>query len=375
MKTRAIEVHQNGFVFYICSLDVKLLSKISSTSMEKIENNTDVFQRQLSLERQKRITSFSNRTQAMFPTAIVLNSKNDIDYKDGNIEINEEPDSYFIIDGQHRIFGIKDSNYDYELCVVIVKVDRDKQSELFITINTEAKTVNSNVRFNMKSNDAVGTPEKEIRNIAVRLNGDELSPFYNKIWLDDKPRKRENVKLSLGAFCEPLCNYIYNSNYYYEFKDLLYKYKVSSNEIKEFGRKHNFEKRILWNFYLNERMDVVHKILLNYFKAVKKVYEVEWDDDNSIMLKTIGYNAFILLFDDVFAFCKKNSNNFSYQFIYELLNKSKIDSNYFYTKKDASLGKLGAVSLYKELRKNISDDNMNYDNIEHIVDDIDSYSI
>lgn len=376
MKIKAIEVNQNNSKFYICAVNAKKLSYICSTSMQEIVNDTDVFQRQLNEERRKRITSFANRSRALFPTAIVLNSRSNIQFSNGELELNENPNSYFIIDGQHRIFGIKDSRYDYELCVVVVNVDTDLQSELFITINSEQKTVNPNVRFNMKSNDKVGTPEKEIRNIAEMLNGDEQSPLYNKIWLDDKPRNKDNVKLSLGAFCEPLCNYIYNSKYYYEFKDLLIKTSFNKDDVKTFGKEHKFDKKILWNCYVNRRMDVVHRILLNYFRAISVVYDKEWVDLKSIMLKTIGFNAFILLFVDIFKICQNNNNDFSCKNIIEILNQHKVDSSYFYTSKNASVGKVGAVELYKELRKGITDSVIEYENIDYITDDdIESYKI
>ena len=371
MKIKAIELIQNGYKIYLCGLNAKVLCKISSTSIEDIKNDNDVYQRRLDDERRKRITAFSDRTRALFPTAIVLNSKFDIKYSDEMIEINEDKDSYFIIDGQHRIYGISESENDYALPVVIVKVDKDLQSELFITINSEHKAVNPNVRFNMKSNDNVGTPEKEIRNIAVLLNGDENSPFYCKIWLDDKPRSKENVRLSLAAFCEPLCNYIYNAKYYYEFKDLLAITDFNEEKIKDYGKIHKFDKKILWNCYINKRMDVVHKILLNYFNAVKAVYKDEWMDPKSIMLKTVGFNAFILFFEDIYNLCHKNNNNFSKGFLYEILYRNRIDSEFFYISKKASLGKVGAADLYRELRRNFQETLMDYEKLEFIVDDED----
>ena len=89
------------------------------------------------------------------------------------------------------------------------------------------------------------------------------------------------------------------------------------------------------------------------------------------MLKTVGFNAFILFFEDIYNLCHKNNNNFSKGFLYEILYRNRIDSEFFYISKKASLGKVGAADLYRELRRNFQETLMDYEKLEFIVDDED----
>lgn len=355
-QVKAIEIEQNNVKFYICSLEVELLKRICSTSIGDIKNSKDVYQRQLNESRTKQIALFAKRNSALFPTAIVLNSKQTLFYdeKTEKLKIPEEVNSFFIVDGQHRIAGIEKSKKNYNLCVVIMNnVNIDIQSELFITINSEQKAVNANVRYNIKSNDTVSTPEKVVRQLAVRLNGDEKSPFFNKIWFDDKRKNKGETKISLSAFCEPICGLIYNSKDYYNFKDLL---NENNNDLSKLEREYSdqYREKILWKFYIKDKIDIIHKIFLNYFNAIKKTYHEVWSDSKSIIIKTTGFNAFMILFNDIFKLCSRNDNNFSFNYIFELLSKNKIDLKEFYVDQ-AGVGRSASKKLYNLLYNKIFD--------------------
>lgn len=351
MKTKALVINQNGFKFYVVSLNAKILYNICSTSINEINiGESDVYQRRLNNNRVNRIKEFSNRSRALFPTAIVLNSLDELNYNEETmqLEIPEKENNFFIIDGQHRIKGIKESHNSYELCVVIFNnISRDLQSELFITINSEQKTVNSNVRFNIKSNDAYNTPEKVVRNIAEIFNNDPTSPLYKKIWMDDTPRKKGTYPLSLSTFCNPICGYIYNSNDYYKLKDDLYKNNGSIESLSSY--EYDIDRYFLWTIYLHNNEKLLYKILLNYFTAIKHVYSNIWNDSKSVIIKTTGYNAFMLLFKYVFLSCKKNNNNFSLSYIERMLKDNKIDDSEF-DQLNAGLGKVAAFNLFLKLQ-------------------------
>lgn len=347
---KAIKLKQNDYEFFLTTLSVNFLHKACSTNIAQMDVEGDVYQRRLNKSRVLRIAGFARRSRAVFPTAVVLNSKLPLKYVHESMELflPEEEDSFFVIDGQHRIEGVYESGNDLDMCVVIMNcVDLDMQSELFITINSEQKAVNPNVRFSIKSNDKYITPEKMICSIAKLFNNDPQSPFFERIWMDDTPRRRGQYTLSLSAFCEPLCEYIYSRNMYYNLKDCLYSRDGNKGCLTDFNDSN--AKYILWPFYLYDADKILYKILLNYFVAIKNVYSDVWYDTNSCIVKTTGYNAFMLLFKSLFMYCKQNGNDFSYARIYKILNENKIDSEEFDSKR-AGLGRAAAYELFSKLR-------------------------
>ncbi len=373
MKIDAIKVEQNGYVFYIASLDSSYLKRTCSTNMKKIEESKDIYQRKLNINRVHQIAEFAKRPRALFPTCVVLNSRSHLDYDNENhtLFIPDVNDIFFIIDGQHRIAGINESNKEYKLGVVILNnVDIDTQSELFITINSEQKSVHPNIRFNMKSNDRFYTPEKMVRNIAEMLNGDQASPMKNCIWLDDSSRKKGEKPLSLSAFCEPLCAYIYNTKDYYSLKDKLYETNGDMQGLICFSEK--YKNNILWPLYFNGREDVLYRIVYNYFKAIHDVYEKEWNDSSSVIIKTTGYNAFMILFKGIFQYCRAHDNLFSYNRMYEIFSANRIDGEFFYTP-NVGVGRSGAYELYRKLLpKEIGDDGVDSEYMVSLSEDIET---
>jgi DGQHR domain-containing protein len=290
------------------------------------------------------------------------------------LDVPEEKNSFFIIDGQHRIAGIGKSNKNYQLGVVILnKVSTDVQSELFITINSEQKAVNPNVRFNMRSNDKFYTPEKMVRNIAEMFNTDAESPFFNKIWMDDTSRKRGELPLSLSAFCEPICAYIYNSKDYYALKDALYKSEGKMEALGDFSAKYG--NNILWPLYISENEVVLYKILFNYFKTVYDIYEHVWKDPKSVIIRTTGYNAFIILFKSVFKYCKSDGNNFSYTRMLQILSANRIKDDYFYVP-NVGVGRSGAYELYRMLiPKGFGEEQIDSEYMDSLSEDVEEYIV
>lgn len=372
MIIKALEIKQNKEVFYLASVSSCFLARTCSTNMKDIIKSKDIYQRRLNEGRVIQISQYAKRTRALFPTCVVLNSHAKLKYNPQTMELEvpEEENSFFIIDGQHRIAGINKSEKDYQLGVVIMDcVPIELQSELFITINSEQKTVHPNIRFNMRSNDRYYTPEKMALYMAEMLNGDDDSPFYNKIWMDDSTRRRGELPLSLSAFCDPLCAYIYNSRDYYAIKDVLNDNSGNMDSLRIFSGK--YKNNILWPIYINKREDVLYRILFNYFRAVRDVYEKEWNDPRSILLKTTGYNALMILFKGMFLYCRNNDNTYTHKRMMNVLYNNKIDSENFYSS-NIGVGRSAAYDLYNRLKPDeFEDEGINADFLNSMSDDPD----
>ena len=374
-RFKALEITQRGFSFYLTSMNISDLYRICQKDVNKFNDDDLVYQRELNKTRVNKIASYVRNGRGLMPTAIVLNAKQEIMFNGDDITIDLDKDSFFIVDGQHRIYGAHMAGIDYELCVVIMnKLDLDYQSELFLTINNEQKTVNSNVRFNMMGHDSVKTPERVIRNIAKVLNDDVDSPFFGMIRMDDRPKPKSKNMISLSTFAQPIVSYIYNPSDHYRLKMILERNgcyeSINNGAIFDYEYRIN-DSKILWPLYSENKEIALCKILNNYFKAVRHTFKKQWANSDYILSKTTGYNALIVLFKDVFRFCRI-TNDFRTSVFVKLLESTSELAETF-TMENCNLGKAGAYDLYMRMRRRINFDGTILSNdlgvFEYLVDD------
>lgn len=371
-----IQVRQNGIVFFLVSIDSITLSKICKTSINDIRynNSNDTYQRTLNPYRVRQISSFVQRQKGIMPTAVVLNSLNNLVFAGDKIIIDDEKDQFFIIDGQHRIAGVNEAQKtDFFFPVVLMnRVETPFQDELFVSINNEQKRVNPTVRFRLKANSYAMTPEKAVLKIATFLNNDTDSAFYGLIKMDDKLNQKQTAMLSLSSFAQVILSYTYNDNDYYQIKDILLTNECIdrvNGKLDSFSK--NYRDRFLWAFYRTDNYELIGKILFNYFNALKKAMPVSWGNKQFITTKTTGYNALMLLFKDVFYHCYRNNRNFSYSYMFDMLSCLKnIDSSM--TQQNYGLGKVASLFLYKELHSIVfktDSSSFVYDDLNRLLDD------
>ena len=350
IRLNFIPVMQNSYKFYLCKMSNKVLADVCTTSINEIKDNEkkhkDIYQRSLSESRVRSIEAFVKREKGIMPSSIILNSNKKLRFDNDCIVISNK-DSFFIIDGQHRIYGAKSANEPYEFPVVIFdNVEMSLQSELFISINNEQKKVNPNVRYAVMASDAVKMPEKVLYNIANELNYDEQSPFFGLIRMDD--RHNRLAGLSVSAFVSALISLIYMSKDYYVLKELMEKEKITDKVRVFFNNKkainNKYRSCILWKFYSHDNEDIIYKLIYNYFDAVKTILADYWNE-STILYKTTGFNALVLLLKVIAEKCIKEKN-FSYNNIYKYIAGIK-NTNSDYSVESCGLGKVASQNLYK----------------------------
>lgn len=375
-KYKFIQVRQNSTVFYLVSIDSKTLSKICKTSINNLnsEKAHDTYQRTLNYNRVKQISSFVQRDRGIMPPAIVLNSLTKIIFESGQIIIDDEIDQFFVIDGQHRIAGVNlaDKEEFYFPVVILDNVDQSFQDELFVSINNEQKRVNPTVRFRLKANSYAMTPEKAVLKISLFMNEDSESPFYGLLRMDDKPYYKKTATLSLSAFAQAIISYIYDDNDYYRIKDILISNRCEhfiNGLLSQFDEK--YKTKFLWKLYSSDKYELIGKILYNYFNALKKVFAISWGNKEFITTKTTGYNAFMLLFKDVFFRCYNSGRNFSFSFMRDVLSDLNV-LDIQMTQKQYGLGKVASITLYKEMHNILFGEDISsetYNSIYRMIDD------
>lgn len=310
-----LKVHQPIGFMYITKIQGKELCELARADIRKLYGNEDYIgiQRELDPERVKNIKKYIATSDASFPNSIILNldSEHIIEAGEDYITIEKNDKVFSIIDGQHRLSGFENNNALFEVIVTIfIDLDDEKQAVLFKTINSEQKKVNPSFKYDLESYSTVKTPEKMVRELTLAFAIDKKSPWCGRIKMSGKKDALSTRGIiSQKAFADPIVKYIYDENDRYELRDELKKYKEKYRMEDNFEVQYVFEKRkydnrkyIFWQFYATDKEELLYKILLNYFCALYRILEDDWDFRyQSVLLKTTGYNALMKLFADVYS--------------------------------------------------------------------------
>ena len=129
------EINQPIGTFYLGKMSSNDILKVTKVN-RRIESSSGI-QRELSIQRTKEISSYCNDPDATFPTPIILSitstetekiiSKNHLCF-----QFDDENAFAEILDGQHRVSGIKENgNIDMDL-VVIIMFDLTQEQKAYI---------------------------------------------------------------------------------------------------------------------------------------------------------------------------------------------------------------------------------------------------
>lgn len=284
------------------------------------------FQRKYSETRVNDISKFLNNEEyAFFPNTIIVNCEliNDVEaydleestgldsfrnildppshlsllYTDNSknkLLVPFTKDAILIIDGQHRIEGLKKAKDDiidnYELLLAfIIGYDRSVIAQQFYTINYEQKPVNRSLLYHLMGEFSTELDELTFFHKVVKaLNELEISPFYKRIKMlgvapqnmsaDDK----KLLSISLAFLIDALIK------------------SISKNSTR------SIYQPIFRYYYVHEKYQIeIIRVLLNYFSAVKDIVPNWANPSESLASKGMGVGALIktlqLLFPIIFV--------------------------------------------------------------------------
>ena len=207
---KVLKVTQPIGEFYIGAIDSQDLLDIATVDVRQFEQNNpaniDGIQRDLSPSRVTSLKSYVKLDYATFPTSIILAiDERCVEIKqisecENLFEINvigyssseEEGDesipveaSAFVIDGQHRLAGLKGrdrSKGTFEVNVsIFVGADIADQAEIFSRVNLALTKVNKSLMYDLLDYAKETSPYKIAHDVVVALNRDESGSLYNKI--------------------------------------------------------------------------------------------------------------------------------------------------------------------------------------------------
>ena len=310
-----LKVDQPLGAFYIGAIDSQKVIEISTAEVRNFldddAESLEGIQRHLSPKRRKEISKYVNFEFATFPTSIILSvDERCVTVKESksvsgffemkihsytNKETGEQIDiseSAFILDGQHRLAGLRayNGNNSFEVNVsIFIGLSKPDQAEIFSKVNLTQTRVNKSLVYDLYAYQKKPSPTKMAHQLTIALDKDPNGPLSKKIKrLGITTPGRSKERLSQATVVRGIL------------KHMPSRIDEERNKgILGFNRKpepdDNWKRRIFIPFYRNEDRDSLLEILTNFFSAVEEKWPDAWEDpDQEYMLcSTNGFNALI----------------------------------------------------------------------------------
>lgn len=182
MTVPAIDISIGNKECYVAVMDAKDVFKYSIVS--RADKNNKGYQRLLGEKRAKDIAQYIN-DGGIIPGCIILSaqSNSNLTFSNNEISFNEHDDSFFVIDGQHRLFGAEYAENEIKIPVYIFNnLDIPEEVQYFLDVNSKQKGVPKTLRIELTKFLSEPGSKDEIRlKLFNKLNEDPESPLFNRL--------------------------------------------------------------------------------------------------------------------------------------------------------------------------------------------------
>lgn len=268
ISAQFLDAKQGRRRFILTKLPASVVAKISYAAIRGQSEESGAVQRVLNNDRINSIKSFTLQG-GDYPNAVVLNwvgQNSDFSTSNGTLKFTLGERLAQIIDGQHRIAGIKaaleeDKNVGkIELPVVIYRnLSTQECADIFLSINTEQKPVPRSLVFDLygiASKTIVDHAAVRARDIAMFLN-ESGSPYEGEIKMPGTAKRRGGIPLSSAVT---------------GIKSL-----VDDNGVFE-------------QIAINE-LELQKQVILNWFTALQNIYGDQWSEKGNVFQYASGFVA------------------------------------------------------------------------------------
>lgn len=261
-KIKYLKIEQPIGDFYLTTMEASTLAKVAT--VERRFENPDAVQREQSTDRIKEIAKYCGDSDATFPTPIIIAVKEDADVRidENYILFNEDEILGEVIDGQHRLEGLKKSNYlsRFQLPVVLMfDLYPSQKAYVFSIINSKQTRVNMSLIYDLFALSEKRSPYKTCHETARALNKDIESPFYNRLkMLGKKETTQDLASLSQGTFIKYLMELISKNP------------DDDTRKLKNDEQLEPNKKLVLRKYFIDNQDPVIYKIILNLFNGVNE---------------------------------------------------------------------------------------------------------
>jgi DGQHR domain-containing protein len=304
-----LQVTQPIGSFFIGVINCKRLCEITDFDVRRLIKERDFekylgIQRPLDKSRVKEIREYVATSDACFPTGVILSVRAECatyDERSKSLELSnhidpEDPERTIlyrqiakVIDGQHRIEGLKESEgLQFDMNVsVFVDIDVAQEGYIFSTVNLAQTKVNRSLAYDLYDLAKSKSPQKFCHNAAVALDSGRDSALYHRIKrLGVATEGRFNETITQANFVDSLMRYI--SRNPMNDRDVYLRgstpSKASTDESKQL---------IFRNMLIENRDLEIVDVLWNYFHAVRARWPIAWDSSGrgDMLSKTNGFRA------------------------------------------------------------------------------------
>ncbi|HEX8470097.1 MAG TPA: DGQHR domain-containing protein [Brevundimonas sp.] len=363
----ALKVSQPIGESFIASIPFKTLIRMSRFDVRRIMQVERPFETYLGIQRpvdpkrREQLQAYVNFKDANFPGAVIIAIDTDyakFDEEHKTLEVRnwrdgeENPsvnlgDVARVIDGQHRIAGLE--NYrgeQFDIPVTIfVGADLSDQAYIFSTVNLEQTKVNKSLSYDLFALAKTRSPQKTAHNIAVALDRDPNSPFYQKIKrLGFAQRTGGTETLTQATFVEMLMSTI-STNPKVD-RDLLLKGKALDRV-----RSDRPGQLVFRNLFIDEKDLVIAENVNNYFLAVSERWSTAWwaAGTGIILGRTNGFRALMRFLPMAYRYSLTSGEVVSKNAFALLFEKIRVDDIYFNSER-FSPGSGGESSLLQFIK-------------------------
>lgn len=194
-------ITQGDWRFYTLTVPSDILAQCCYVS-DRYKDPVEGFQRRLDKKRAQEIADYIDSGLGTIPSAVILSAQAAAEFeltgrsKTVRFKVNKK--SFFVLDGQHRIYGYSLAKTPLRVPVVIYdKLTKDQEVRLFIDINTKQRPVSNELLLDIKrlamyeSND-----ERLLGQLFDEFNGSPESVLAG--WLS--PSEKQKGKISRVTF-------------------------------------------------------------------------------------------------------------------------------------------------------------------------------
>jgi DGQHR domain-containing protein len=192
---------------YVSAMPVSLLSKVCGVSRADEDSKTG-YQRLLNHGRLRQIAEYLDEGK-IIPGSLIISAQSaahlEFDKAKSLISFSASPKSFLVIDGQHRLFGAKESKSDHTFSVSIMDgLTLEEEVQYFMDVNGEQKGVSRTLQLEIVKFLAPQGSIDELRiKIFHALNERPESPLCAKMSAT-KSVKGKLTHIPFKAAIEPL---------------------------------------------------------------------------------------------------------------------------------------------------------------------------
>ncbi|WP_417492036.1 DGQHR domain-containing protein [Maricaulis sp.] len=315
-----MRLHQPIGDFYVGKMTAKDLIEISWFDIRRLNGDNGFeeylgIQRKINEQRVQEIAKYVGLSDATFPTAVILAVEArcaevapicaEVGEGFYNMTLNNLPGAHDhpttvlyrgiarVLDGQHRIRGLKESgialeNFEVNVCV-FVDADIADQASIFATVNLAQTKVNRSLVYDLLSYSEARSPERTCHTVTVTLDKAPKSPFFEKI-------KRLGVATD-GRFGEVLTQ----ATVVQSLLPLVSNDVLRDRDIgKRVGhwrndRAYDRARLIFRHWFIEGDDDLIATQLMNYFEAVRRRWPEAWEvlETGNMLPRSNGFRAFM----------------------------------------------------------------------------------